>query len=81
MVSRAHLCLGSPFMQQTRVIESFIVRVESLEKFLRFPMAIRRVSAELVGNCQAQQAERQLVFGLDRQDVVADRFCLFRFIE
>src|SRR3984893_179560 len=79
--SHAHLRLRSPFMQETRVIKPFVALGESLEKLFRFAMAIRRVSRELVGNCQAEQAERELVFGLNCQDVAADRFCLFRFIE
>src|SRR5712672_3652931 len=43
--------------------------------------AIRRVSTELVGDGEAQQAKRQLVFGFDRQDVAANRFGLLRFVE
>ena|ERR1700730_2852750 len=77
----AHLCLRSPFMQETGVIKALVALGESLKKLFRFAMAIRRVSGELVGNCQAEQAERQLVFGLNCQDVAADRFCLFWFVE
>src|SRR6267378_7301976 len=79
--SHAHLCLRSPFMQKTGVIEALVALGESLKKLFRFAMAIRRVSRELVGDGQAEQAERQLVFGLNCQDVAADRFCLLRFIE
>src|SRR5882762_3300449 len=79
--SHAHLCLRSPFMQETCVIKALVALGEFLKKLFRFAMAIRRVSRELVGDGQAEQAERQLVFGLNCQDVAADRFCLFGFIE
>src|ERR1700678_3087206 len=63
--AHAHLCLGSPFMQKAGVIEALVVRGKSLEKSSHFPVAIRPISAELVRDCEAKQAERELVFGLD----------------
>src|ERR1700675_2825934 len=79
--SHAHLRLRSPFMQETGVIKALVALGESLKKLFRFAMAVGCVSRELVGDGEAEQAERQLVFGLNGQDVAADRFCLFRFIE
>src|ERR1700674_901866 len=55
-----HLCLGSPFMQETRVIEAFIALDESVEKCFYFSTAIRGVSTELVGDGEAQQGGRPL---------------------
>src|SRR5271170_1752480 len=77
----AHLGFRPPFMQQTGVVEALVTLGESLEKLCCLPNAIRCVSTELVGDGQAQQAKRQLMFGLDCQDVAADRLSLFRFIQ
>src|ERR1700694_5462751 len=79
--SYMHLRLGSPLMQQTGVIETFVALDEVLEQMFDFSGTIRGVSAELVGDRQAKQAKRQLVLRLDRQDVAANRFGLLRFIE
>src|ERR1700716_4133763 len=61
---RAHLRFRPPFMQQAGVVEPFVGLGESLEKALYFSGTIRCVSTELVGDRQAQQAARELVFGL-----------------
>src|SRR5579863_10309992 len=54
----AHLGFRPPFMQQTGVVEALVGLSESLEKLFCFCRAIRCVSTELVGDRQAQQAER-----------------------
>src|ERR1700723_464112 len=77
----AHLCFCPSFMQQACIVEAFVALGESLEKFFHFSRAIRCVSTKLIGDRQAQQPQRQLVFGLDCEDVAADRLSLFRFIE
>src|SRR5258706_14218397 len=79
--AHAHLCFRPPFMQQSRVVEPFVALDESLEKSFRFSSTIRGVSTELVSNGQPEQAQRQLMFRLDCQNVAADRFRLFRFVE
>src|SRR6202023_4227570 len=55
--AHAHLRLCSPFMQETGVIKAFVALGESLKKLFRFAMAIRRVSRELVGDGEAEQAQ------------------------
>ncbi len=77
----AHLRLRAPLVQETRVIEAFVAIGELLEYFIGLATTIRGVSTELVGDGQAQETQRQLVFGLNRQDVAADRLCLLGFIE
>src|SRR5260370_21600005 len=58
--AHAHLCLRSPFMQETGVIKALVALGESLKKLFRLAMAISRVSGELVGDGEAKQAEREL---------------------
>jgi len=42
---------------------------------------VARVAAEFIGDGKAKQSERQLVFGVDRQDISTDRFGFFRLVE
>src|ERR1700679_4263292 len=79
--THAHLSFSSPFVQEPGVIKALVALDESLEKFFRFPMAVRRISAELVGDGEAQQTESKLMPGVDCEDIAADGFCFFRFIE
>src|SRR5579863_3306220 len=79
--SHMHLRFGAPLMQKTRVIEAFVAIGQPQKKTFHLPITIGCVTAELVGDGEAQQAKRQLMFGLDCENVAADRFCLFRFVE
>ena len=77
----SHLGLGSSFVQQACVVKALVGLSETMEKFPCVSVTIRGISTKLVGDCQAQQAKGKLVFGLNRQDVAANRFCFFRFIQ
>ena len=55
--------------------------IESTNPMAGFPVTIRCISAELVRDRETQQTKRELVASLDCQNVAADRFCFFRFIE
>src|SRR5882672_9989133 len=79
--SSPHLSLGPPFMQETGIVETFVGVDERLEKSLCFAMTIMGVAPELVGDGEAEQTQRQLVFRIDCQDIAADRFGLFRLVE
>src|SRR5207302_3737152 len=62
--AHAHLRFRPPLVQQTGVVEAFVTLGESLEKSLRFSRTIRGVSAELISDGEAQQAQSHLMFRL-----------------
>ena len=77
----SELRLGAAFVQQAGVVKSFVRISKAVKNFLDLGVAVPGSSGELIGQSEAEQAQAQLVLGIDRQDIAADRLRLFRLIQ
>ena len=79
--SGAHLLLGLPLAQQAHAVLLFVGIGEAQEHTLRLGVSVGSLAGELIGDGQAQDAQRGLVLRIDGQDVVANRLRLLRLIQ
>src|SRR5438046_8247829 len=75
------LRFGSPFVQQSCVVDALVGTAEFVETFLGFAPAIRNLTAELVGDRETEGPDRQLVCWVDRRNVAADGLRLFLLVQ
>src|SRR6516165_7679014 len=64
-VSGAELGLRPAFVQQPHIIGPLVSILEAAKSALNLAIAVRGDTQELVGECETEQAERQLVFRLN----------------
>ena len=70
--SYAELGLSAPLIKNAQIIKSLVAVGELLESILRLRISIGRIAGELIGNCQSQKAQRELMSGLDYQHVLTN---------
>src|SRR5215469_13911711 len=80
-LSGVELRFCTPFIQNPRVVEPFIRIAEPVEDLFDLPDAIGRTAGELIGECEAKNAQGELMLWIDGKDIVTDRLCFFRFVE
>src|ERR1700740_2923842 len=75
------LRFGAPLVQDSGVVMPLVTVAQLLEDFFHFARAVGGVTAELIGDREAEQAERELMLGFDGQDIATDRLGLLRLVE
>jgi len=77
----AELGFGSTLVEDACVVEALVNVGEFQEDFFGVTVTVGAVARELVGDGKAEEAERELLFRFDGENVAADGFGLFRFVE
>jgi len=75
------LGFGAAFVEDSGVVVALVWVREFLKDFFDLAVAIADATEELVGNGEAEQAKRQLLFRIDGKNVAADGFGFFRLVE
>jgi len=81
LLADAKPSFGAAFIEDAGVVEAFVGVREFLENFFDFAIAIGGAARELVRDGKSEQAERELLFGVDGENVTANGFGFFRFVE
>src|ERR1700740_3752690 len=66
------LRFGAPLVQDSGVIMPLVTVAQLLEDFFHFARAVGGITAELIGDREAEQAGRALMLGVYGQDIAAD---------
>jgi hypothetical protein len=77
----SHLSFGSTLINQTGVVVTLVGINQLSKRCLGLGVAVRGLSGKLVGDRQTQHPQRHLVLWFYGQDIVADGFRLFRFVQ
>jgi hypothetical protein len=79
--SRVKLGFGAAFVEKAGVVAALVRIAERLKDGLDFRIAVGGEAGELVGDGQAEHATSELMIGIDNEDIAADGFRFFGFIE
>jgi hypothetical protein len=77
----AELGFGAALVEDSRVVGLLVAIGEFLENLFHFAVAVVGGGSELVGDGEAQEAQGKLMVRIDCEDVPADGFGFFGFIE
>src|SRR5580704_399046 len=77
----AKLRLDAPFAEQPGVVATFVGVLQPVKNSFDFAVAIRRPPLELIRDAQPKHPQSEHVLRIGRQNVAADRFGFFRFVE
>ena len=77
----AELGLGAAFVENPGVVETFVGVGELQENFFGFAVAVGNAANELVGDGEAEHSDSKLLLRFDGEDVAADGFGFFGFVE
>jgi hypothetical protein len=69
------------FVENPGVVVALIGGGEFLESVLDFTMAVMDATVELVSDGEAEKAKRELLLGIDGEDIAANGFRLFGLVE
>jgi hypothetical protein len=75
------LGFGAAFLQKAGVVVALVGIAERLEDGVGFGVAVGGGAGELVSDGQAEHAAGELMIGIDDQNIAADGFGFFGFVE
>jgi hypothetical protein len=75
------LSFGAAFLEKAGIVVALVGIAEGLEDGMDFTVAVGGGSGELVGDGEAQHAARELMIGVDDENIAADGFGFLGFVE
>jgi hypothetical protein len=77
----AELGFGAALVEDSGVVETFVGVGEFEENFFGVAAAVGDAAGELIGEGKAEEAKRELLFRFDGENIAADGFGFFGFVE